>query len=80
MDKITEIWSWIKKTFSPAYQSEIESYLSQSVDLADLESRMIYLQRRGLLWLDAFGKLLSPGAKRSTSTAGKHKTTYTIKE
>lgn len=49
MDTITNIWSWVKKTFSPAYQHEIECYLSQSTDLADLESRMIYLQRRGLL-------------------------------
>lgn len=49
MDTITEIWSWVKKTFSPAYQTEIEGYLAQSVDLADLENRMIYLQRRGLL-------------------------------
>lgn len=49
MDKITEIWGWIKTTFTPAYQTELEQYLSQSVDLADLEHRMIYLQRRGLL-------------------------------
>lgn len=42
-------WSWVKETFTPAFQDEVNHYLSQATDHADLEQRMNYLARRGLL-------------------------------
>jgi hypothetical protein len=42
-------YQWLKQTLTPAYQSEIETYLSQAQDLVDLERRMMYIQRRGML-------------------------------
>ena len=30
--KLSDFWSWVKKTFTPSYQNEIESYLGDSVD------------------------------------------------
>jgi hypothetical protein len=44
-----EIMRWIKESFVPSYQQEIETYLAQSTDLADLEQRMCTLARRGML-------------------------------
>ena len=41
--------TWVKKTFTPAYQQEINSYLGESIDHCDLEHRMSTLIRRGLL-------------------------------
>lgn len=49
MDTIKSFWSWVKTTFAPGYQSEIEAYLADSTDHADLEHRMQYIMRRGLL-------------------------------
>lgn len=47
---MSDIFSaWAKKTFTPAYQQEINSYLEESVDHCDLEYRMSTLIRRGLL-------------------------------
>lgn len=40
---------WITRSFQPHYCEEIYSYLSQSVDLCDLENRMKAIQRRGYL-------------------------------
>lgn len=42
-------WSWVRDTFTLSYQSEIEQYLAQATDHADLEHRMTTLSRRGLL-------------------------------
>jgi hypothetical protein len=42
-------WQWVVETFTPSYTSEIEDYLSQSIDHADLEQRINTLQRRGML-------------------------------
>jgi len=47
--KIADFWAWVKETFSPSYQDEVQQYLSQSVDLFDLEHRMKYLKVRGML-------------------------------
>jgi len=46
---LREIMQWIKESFVPSYQQEIEAYLAQSTDLADLEQRMCTLARRGML-------------------------------
>lgn len=42
-------WQWVKEAFTPSYTSEIEAYLNQSTDHADLEQRITTLQRRGML-------------------------------
>lgn len=47
--QLNQFWEWCKQTFTPAYQSEIESYLSESSDLIDLEKRQEYLIRKGML-------------------------------
>lgn len=44
-----EFWAWVKKTFTPSYQSEITNYLKDSTDIFDLENRMKALQRRGMI-------------------------------
>ena len=44
-----EVMGWIKDSFIPPYQSEIEEYLAQSTDQIDLEHRMTVLARRGML-------------------------------
>jgi hypothetical protein len=46
---LTDFWQWVKKTFTPAYRNEIEAYLAESVDHADVERRIINLQRRGMV-------------------------------
>jgi hypothetical protein len=40
---------WIKNTFTPSYQKEVEAYLADSTDLCDLERRIEILQRRGMV-------------------------------
>ena len=47
--KLSDFWDWVKKTFTPSYQTEVEKFLSESVDIKDLESRMSVVQRRGFL-------------------------------
>ena len=47
--KIADFWDWVKETFTPSYQNEVQQYLSQSVDLFDLEQRMKVLRVRGML-------------------------------
>ena len=47
--KLSDFWSWVRKTFTPSYQNEIESYLGDSVDHKDLETRTRTLMRRGML-------------------------------
>lgn len=49
MNTFEKFWDWVKTTFNQPYQDEIHRYLSQSVDHKDLESRMYFLQRRGML-------------------------------
>ena len=39
----------LRVIFTPSYQQEVESYLSQSVDLHDLENRIKLLQLRGFI-------------------------------
>jgi hypothetical protein len=46
---LTDFWDWVKKSFSPYYKSEIEAYLADSVDHADVERRIKLLQRRGMI-------------------------------
>lgn len=46
---VKDFWSWVEKAFKPSYQDEVHSYLSESVDHKDLETRMRTLMRRGLL-------------------------------
>ena len=43
-----DFWQWVLKTFQPEIQDEIENYLSQSVDIRDLEERMKRLMYRGM--------------------------------
>lgn len=49
LDTFKWFWDWARRTFTPAYQSEVEHYLAQAADLPDLERRMLAIQRRGLL-------------------------------
>ena len=42
-------WDWVVTTFTPAYKTEIEAYLADSVDHADVERRIVNLQRRGMI-------------------------------
>jgi len=42
-------WDWVRKSFTPSYQKEIEQVLRQSVDVYDLEQKMKTLRRRGML-------------------------------
>lgn len=46
---MTDFWTWVKNAFTPSYQSEVETYLKDSVDHRDLEHRMQTLMRRGML-------------------------------
>jgi hypothetical protein len=46
---LTNFWSWVKRTFTVTYQSEIEAYLAESSSHADLENRIRFLQRRGMI-------------------------------
>lgn len=43
-----KFWEWVLNTFQPAIQDEIEEYLSQAVDIKDLEERMKRLMYRGM--------------------------------
>lgn len=46
---LSDFWNWVLNTFTPDYRTEIENYLSESVDLADLKRRKETLQRRGMI-------------------------------
>ncbi len=46
---LNDFWHWVKNTFTPAYRSEIETYLADSQDHADVERRILALQRRGMI-------------------------------
>lgn len=43
-----DFWQWVLKAFQPEIQDEIEEYLSQAVDIRDLEERMKRLMYRGM--------------------------------
>jgi DNA-binding transcriptional regulator GbsR (MarR family) len=43
-----DFWQWVIKSFQPQIQDEIEAYLSQAVDIKDLEDRMKRLMYRGM--------------------------------
>jgi len=45
----TDFWGWVKRTFTPSYQSEIEYYLSDCKDHADLNRKMDLLIHRGMI-------------------------------
>ena len=47
--KLSDFWSWVRRIFTHSYQNEIESYLGDSVDHKDLETRTRTLMRRGML-------------------------------
>jgi hypothetical protein len=49
MHKQTNFWDWVKKSFQPSYQKEIEQYLAEAEDHFDLEHRMQVLTRRGII-------------------------------
>ena len=42
-------WNWVKRNFTLSYQSEIEAYMSDCVDHADVERKMQILIRRGMI-------------------------------
>ena len=44
-----DLLDWIKDTFTPSYQKEVEAYLADSADAFDLERRIRILQRRGIV-------------------------------
>ena len=46
---LANFWSWVKRTFTITYQGEIEAYLAESSSHADLENRIKFLQRRGMI-------------------------------
>jgi DNA-binding transcriptional regulator GbsR (MarR family) len=43
-----DFWQWVMKAFQPQIQDEIEDYLSQAVDIRDLEERMKRIMYRGM--------------------------------
>ena len=43
-----DFWQWVMKAFQPQIQDEIEGYLSQAVDIRDLEERMKRIMYRGM--------------------------------
>ena len=49
MPKFNGFWQWVKTTFTADYRNEIEAYLNESVDHADVERRIINLSRRGMI-------------------------------
>jgi hypothetical protein len=46
---MTDFWSWVKKAFTPSYQTEIERYFRDCVDHADVERVAKELKHRGML-------------------------------
>lgn len=45
--KLLQLSTWLRETTRSDYHSEIENYLHQSVDAADLEHRIRMLRERG---------------------------------
>ena len=46
---LSEFWTWVKRTFTDPYRDEINTYLAQSIDHADVERRIKVLMKRGML-------------------------------
>lgn len=46
---LSEFWTWVKRTFSDPYREEINAYLEQSIDHADVERRIRVLMKRGMI-------------------------------
>jgi hypothetical protein len=46
---LKSFWDWVMVAFTPAYRNEIEAYLADSQDHADVERRILNLQRRGMI-------------------------------
>jgi len=46
---IEAVKKWLKETFKPAYQNEVEAYLAQSTDYGDFIHRENVLRRRGMI-------------------------------
>jgi hypothetical protein len=46
---IENLWKWVRKTFAPSYQEQIDHYFQHCVDGADVERTLQTLQRRGML-------------------------------
>ena len=46
---VHDLIEWLRDTFTPSYQKEVEAYLSESTDMFDLERRIRILQRRGIV-------------------------------
>ena len=46
---LSEFWTWVKRTFSDPYREEINTYLAQSIDHADVERRIRVLMKRGMI-------------------------------
>ena len=49
MPSMFDFWLWVRKTFTPSYQREIDIYLKESTDIFDLEQRMKTLRYRGMI-------------------------------
>jgi hypothetical protein len=47
--RLSDFWNWVKTNFTPSYRSEIEAYLADSKDHAEVERRIQVLQRRGMI-------------------------------
>ena len=46
---LSEFWTWVKRTFTDPYREEINAYLAQSIDHADVERRIRVLMKRGMI-------------------------------
>ena len=46
---LSEFWTWVKRTFTDPYREEINAYLEQSIDHADVERRIRVLMKRGMI-------------------------------
>lgn len=45
---LESFWSWAKSIFTDSYKNEVDTYLNESIDYADLENRIKLLKIRGL--------------------------------
>ncbi len=46
---LSEFWTWFKRIFTDPHRDEINAYLAESIDHADVERRIKILMKRGLL-------------------------------
>ena len=48
--KLEGVWKWLEETFTPSdHRKEIEAYLANSVDTAEVERKIIQLSRRNII-------------------------------